>query len=332
MLKFRLARVRACLALTLATVLALFLSAAPARAHYENNPIPEVLGVKLSGDIRDYPGMVPVKNFTDESITYERAADEQVTFNGIPVFAIGYNTYENRMSRIHFSIRPEYLADLLDYLTRVYGKFKEYEGKDYRWYDYYFEIAVYHYKQKDEYVAAFEYLPIIDKRTSDNLNFHELEYSNVFLNTHISGYKFMVAYDVLRQEVKFVPGMMIYARFLDSEQFKWGVSNIAYITWSGIIYQINAYFDPKDYESILSKLREKYRAWDETAFSQVGNYCTWDLGEYQIILDLFGDNNAQGIILYRYWPLARQARRAQEEYRRFNSSFSDLDVETAEAP
>lgn len=332
MLQFRFARVRMGSVLALAAALAFFLAAGPARAHYENNPIPEVLGVKLGGDIRAYPGMEPARSFTDETITYERAADEHAVFNGIPVFAAGYNTYEHRISRIHFSVRPEYLAEVLNCLRREYGQFEDYGGKDFRWYDYYFKIAVYYYEEEDEYVVAFEYLPIIDKRESDNLNFHELEYDDVFLNTHIRNYKIMIPYNVLDQEARFTPGRMAHVRFPDSGQFKWGISKVAYITWHGIIYQVNAYFEAKDYEDILGKLREKYKAWNETAFSRRGNRCAWNLGEYQIILYLFGENDAQGIILYRYWPLARQVMIVEEQRQRLNVSTSGPGEEAAAHP
>ena len=141
----------------------------------------------------------------------------------------------------------------------------------------------------------------------------------------------MLPYTYINPEIKFLAGQMSYQWLLEDKSFSGKDSIIVYETWFGRIYEIAVYFEHKDYESILAKLREKYKAWDETAFSRVGDYSHWEFGEYEIALDQYADY-PKAQLLYRYWPLAKMAKMAEEDYRRRNEAASDLGEKAPDAP
>ena len=99
---------------------ALLCLSAPARAFwgdYGPEPAPEIFGVRLGDDIRNYKGMVRVKS-SDPSrgiVTYVRGSDEGIHFGGVPVKenskdpgdGPGYETYKNKIYRITFSVAKE---------------------------------------------------------------------------------------------------------------------------------------------------------------------------------------------------------------------------------
>ena len=104
-------------AITAWTLAALLCLAAPALAFwgdYGPEPRPEIFGVRLGDDIRNYKGMVlRPANYEPHRGAYQRKTDEGLTFAGVPLWGEGtdsrpyYSTYKNKIYRIAFHVRPE---------------------------------------------------------------------------------------------------------------------------------------------------------------------------------------------------------------------------------
>ena len=291
-----------------------------------NNPIPEVLGVKLGGDIRDYPGMKPDRPFYDGSTIYERESDADITFAGVPITYSAYTVYENRISRIFFCIQPDNWEKLLTYFRRAYGEFQKDADGVYRWNDLYFDIDIEWRESIGEYIVAFRYLPMINRRKSERLGIQGLEFNNIYLNEPIAKYKgkVMLPYSFLKPEMDFAPGRMDYRRFVEDAPLGGRGSIVVYQTWMGIIYQIKVFFNMEEYDAVLAALREKYKQWD-SELTRDNDLYHWSLGEYEIILGQLEKDPEHGMITFRYWPLWRQATAAEEKYERLNKSIFSLD-------
>ena len=297
-----------------------------AQDDFVNNPIPEVLGVKLGGDIRDYPGMAPDRPYYDGSTVYERESDAGITFEGIPVTYSAYTVYENRISRIYFCIQPDNWQKLLTYFRATYGEFRKDDDGVYRWNDLYFDIDIEWRDSTNKYFISFRHLPLINKRKSERLGIQGVEYNNIYLNEPIAKYKgkVMMPYSFLKPEMDFAPGRMDYRRFVEDAPLGGRDSIVVYQTWIGIIYQIKVFFRMEEYDNILAALREKYKQWDPE-FMRDGVLYHWSLGEYEIILGQLEKDPEHGMITFRYWPLWRQATVVEAEYERLNKSIFGLD-------
>ena len=297
-----------------------------AQDEFVNNPIPEVLGVKLGGDIRDYPGMAPTEPYFDGSTIYERESDEGITFADIPVVYSGYTVYENRISRIYFFIQSDNLEKILAYFRTTYGEFLKDDDGVYRWNDLYFCIDIEWRESTNRYIIAFRYYPLIEKRKSESLGIQGLEVNNIYLDEPIAKYKgkVMMPYSFLKPEMDFAPGRMDYRRFVEDASLGGRDSIVVYQTWVGIIYQIKVFFKMEEYENILAALREKYKQWDSEV-ARDKDFYYWDLGEYEIIFGQLEKDPEHGRITFRYWPLCRQATAVEEEYKRLNNSIFGLD-------
>lgn len=312
-----------CLALLLAGVM--LPESGLAQDEFVNNPIPEVFGVKLGGDIRDYPGMAPARPFTDGSTIYERASDKGITFAGIPVTYSGYTVSENRISRIYFCIQPDNLEKILTHFRTTYGELEKDDDGIYIWRDLYFDIDIELRAAINKYIIAFRHLPMIEKYKSERLGIQGLECNNIYLNDPIVKYKdrAMLPYSFLKPEMDFAPGRMDYRSLLEDAKIGTEDSFVIYQTWKGTIYQIKIFFKMEEYDDILAALREKYKQWD-SEFRRDNDLYHWSLGEYEIILGQL-DDPGYGKLTFRYWPLWRQASAAEAEYERLNKSIFGLD-------
>ena len=313
----------------LALLLAVLILPKPGLAQddFVNNPIPEVLGVKLGGDIRDYPGMALREPFFDGSTLYEIESNESITFAGIPVTYPGCTVYENRISRIFFSIQPGNLEKILTYFRTTYGEFQKDDDGFYVWEDLYFGIDIEWRESTNKYIVSFRYFPLIEKRKSERLGIQGLEFNNIYLNDPIAKYKdeIIVPYSFLKPEMDFAPGCMDYRRALEDAKLGGKDSLVIYRTWKGIIYQIKVFFKVERYGDVLAALREKYKQWD-SEFERSGDLYCWELGEYQILLGQLEKDPEDGMITFLYKPLERQATIVEEEYKRLNKLIFDLDI------
>ena len=317
-----------CLALLLAGVI--LPKPGFAQDEFVNNPIPEVLGVKLGGDIRDYPGMEPASPYFDGSTIYERESDAGITFAGIPVVYPGYTVYEDRISRIFFSIQPDNLEKILAYFGTAYGELQKDDDGTYIWNDFYFDIDITWRESTNRYIIAFRHLPMIEERKSERLGIQGLEFNNIYLNEPIAKYKgkVMLPYSFLKPEMDFAPGRMDYRRFVEDASLGGRGSMVIYQTWRGIIYQIKVFFKMEEYDNILAALREKYKQWD-SEFSGSDDFYYWNLGEYEMALGQLKKDPEDGRVTFLYKPLWRQATAAEEEYKRLNKSIFGLDSHKA---
>ena len=108
---------------------------APAQAFwgdYGAEPPPEIFGVRLGDDIRNYKGMkLRQASYDPYQGAYQRKADEGLTFAGVPLWGEGtdsrpyYATYKNKIGSIKFSVRPEDYEAVAHEISAMFGPPKE---------------------------------------------------------------------------------------------------------------------------------------------------------------------------------------------------------------
>ena len=119
-----------------AALLWLVCLAAPAGAFwgdYGPEPPPEIFGVRLGDDIRNYEGMEMSSGpyEPDSWNVYQRKADEGVTFEGVPLVAEGpdsrpyYKTYKNKIYCISFHVSEKDYEKVAQRLNAMFGPPRE---------------------------------------------------------------------------------------------------------------------------------------------------------------------------------------------------------------
>lgn len=119
-----------------AALLWLVCLAAPAGAFwgdYGPEPPPEIFGVRLGDDIRNYEGMEmrPGPYDSPDWRAYQRKAEEGLTFAGVPLWGEGadsrpyYATYKNKIGSIKFSVRSEDYEVVVQKLNAMFGPPRE---------------------------------------------------------------------------------------------------------------------------------------------------------------------------------------------------------------
>ncbi len=91
---------------------------------------PSFFGVQLGSDIRNYPGMKPLRNWKDKDFaSYYREADEKASFEGISLLKdvvtrpglVRYSTYKNMIYEIYFSVDINNFDKFCKYMDLTYG-------------------------------------------------------------------------------------------------------------------------------------------------------------------------------------------------------------------
>lgn len=307
-----------CLALLLAGVM--LPKPGLARFDFPNNPIPEVFGVELGGDVRDYPGMTPTDSFDDYDMSYSRASDEDITFMDIPVSDVGYTIYEGRISRIFFFVEPGRLTELMAYFRTTYGELTKQVNGHYYWADSYYYIDIQWMQSEGKYGVLFRYCPVLEKQESKNLGINGLEYNNIYLNDPIAKYKnkVMLPRLILEPDMEFVPGWVDYWCIAEDRALVKSDSTVFYQTILGDVYQIIIPFKTERYDEIAAVFQEKYKQW-EGELIRNNTFYYWPLGEYEIIIYRQCEDDPQnGEVILRYMPLWRRAIDVAQEHERLN--------------
>lgn len=272
--------------------------------------VPEVFGIKLGADIRDYPGMKVRDKYDDGTVNYIHPKDAGRVFGKVETLDVAYATYKSKICAIIFTFKPDKLGRVLDQISSKYGKYELTDSGVYGWWEPYFSILVEPHNKV--YIVYFRYDPLMDKLHSDIFDVHSLSYNDIFLNEPINKYKFMIPYISIEPNYRFAPGVMFYYSPFNNGEFGKDVI-VIYHTYEGIISAITIYFRNDKLKTILDIIHKRYANLEEKVLRRHDNIWMWDLGEYAIRINYIHDE-ANSIIEFGYWPLLVQEKIAAEKY------------------
>ena len=288
---------------------------APARAFwgdYATEPPPEIFGVRLGDDIRNYKGMAAGKLanpelFPGEKI-YSRKSDKGLMFNGVPVkeadkngaYGPSYSVYKNKIYAISFNVSKEDYAEALRQMDALFGPCREIEEgfrqgeKRYSWLNY--EVSV--ESSSGEHFSV-QWQPVQksvphDRREDDD----KMVFAGVTLGSRIDDYLF------LQEAYREGPDVVYYTSKIPPP-----VEMRAYVfsAYKGIIYGVKFVFD-KD-SSAFKGVRRSTLDWLGRGEWTTEYLYFW--GEVRV--DTFSSTN---IAYARLMPLWWDANRARLAYYR----------------